>query len=482
MLRSLPRLTPASYTRPTRLLGSTGLAPRQLLPLLQHPAQSSAPQQPPRPALPTPSGWQSSNHAAPAAYPRSIPSAIGTNSRASHPFSSGNGQPAKESKETKEERNQRLTAEKERCIAARHNAPVWPLADAVKAAHHPLWCAAERWVNSDQRADGLTLITTHACGFSKESWRPVFAKLFPLLSASEGRQFGTGEPLPTGAGAERPHINELWFLEDTNHGVSVDLNAGKLGDALCWDDSARELINFVENVLPSVGSEAPFQLPLELNGKSAEQAGQTPTNGAKRRIIGVGHSYGGNALAQAAAARPELFEAILLVEPMTVPSLVNAGESGSPLTLGALKRRAEWPSLEDAGKVRSNALFSRWEEEQFGIWLSHYLVPSEAGDGVTLATPTWAEAQTFSEPDAPMRGWECLPKLSMPVGFLMAGDETWMTGETVAQELVWRPQRARNERIMDASHLVIQERPQETAESVDRFLRTLPTWDESPQQ
>ncbi|EKD03337.1 hypothetical protein A1Q2_02366 [Trichosporon asahii var. asahii CBS 8904] len=485
MLRTLPRLLPkpASYARPTTLRGSTGLTPRSLLPLLQHPNQSTAPQQPPRPVLPTPSGWSSTLHAAPAAYPRSLASAIGTNARDSHPFATasaaGNAQPVKESKE---ERNKRLALEKDRCIAARHDSPVWPFDTALKAEHHPLWIAAERWVNSTQAPDGLTIITTHACGFSKESWRPVFAKLFPLLEAGaeSGAAFGTGERLP----GDAPHINEIWFLEDTNHGVSVDLNKGRLGDALCWDDSARELINFVENVLPAVGDEADeagFQLPFELGGKSAQQAGKTPADGLKRKVVGIGHSYGGNALAQAAASRPDLFDAILLVEPMTVPSLVNAGESGSPLTMGALKRRSEWPSLAEAGNVRSNALFSRWEEEQFRIWLSHYLVPSPSG-GMELATPTWAEAQTFSEPDAPMRGWECLPDLGMPVGFLMAGDETWMTGEEVAQELVWRPQRARNERILDASHLVIQEKPAETAASIGRFLRTLPSWDERPQK
>lgn len=383
-------------------------------------------------------------------------------------------------KETKEERNTRLAGEVTACISARHDSPVWPLETALKAEHHPLWCAAERWVNSTQSADGLTIITTHACGFSKESWRPVFARLFPLLDSSAGAAFGTGEPLQDG---KAPHINEIWFLEDTNHGISVDLNAGRLGDALCWDDSARELVNFVENVLPTVGTEAPFQLPFELNGKSAEQAGHKSKDAPKRKVVGIGHSYGGNALAQAAASRPDLFDAIMLVEPMTVPSLVNDGAKASPLTLGALKRRSEWPSIQDAGKVRENALFSRWEEEQFAIWLSHYLVSSQSGDrAVTLATPTWAEAQTFSEPDAPMRGWECLPNLPMPVGFLMAGDETWMTGEEVARELVWRPKRARNERILEASHLVIQEQPQRTAESVERFLRTLPSWDQNPQQ
>lgn len=107
--------------------------------------------------------------------------------------------------------------------------------------------------------------------------------------------------------------------------------------------------------------------------------------------------------------------------------------------------------------VRNNALFKTWDDEAFALWLSHHLAPvdpSKPDGAVTLATPTWAEAATFSEPYAPARGWDKLADLQLPVGFLMAGDEFWMGGDNVANEMVWRPKRARNERIMDASHLV----------------------------
>lgn len=99
-------------------------------------------------------------------------------------------------------------------------------------------------------------------------------------------------------------------------------------------------------------------------------------------------------------------------------------------------------------------MFSRFDPETYKIWLSHGLVPTGQGEEVQLATPTWAEAAIFSDPRAPQRGWDLLPKLQCPVGFLMAEDPAWMGGEKFARELVWRPPRARHERVPGAGHLV----------------------------
>lgn len=568
--RQVQRQTPASYPRYAgKPRGDCpGIAPRTLLPLARNPRQHEhdlqhelelqlqhkdkripAPHPPPRSPPP---GWTVSAHAAPAAYPRSMPQALGSLARDSAPFAvpfaapvapaapatpatrppatsrPGPGHPPAtpaqaqapspaaaaassttaaaaapphaptttqadtKAEETKEERNARVAAERDACIAVRRAARFWPLEEALATPHPPLWVSAERWAPDAAPASAAsaaaaptsppgepraTLVFTHALGLTKEHWRPVLRHLLPLLAGSEASgEFGTGRALSSPAPA--PAIDDLWLLEDTNHGASVDLNAGALGPAVVWDDSARELLNFVEHVLPAVPRRegADFALPYAREAGAAGAADGAGGGEGKRRVIGVGHSYGANALVQAAHAWPGAFDALLLIEPMTIPVLVNG--PGAPLTTGALRRRAMWPSREAAAAVRGNALFGRWDEEQFQEWLDA-LVPVPGVPGaVQLPTPTWAEAQSFSEPDAPMRGWNKLPDLDIPVGFVMAGDETWMTGEDVANELVWRPRRPRNERIMAASHLVIQEQPLETARAIDRFLRSLPTWEQ----
>lgn len=255
-------------------------------------------------------------------------------------------------------------------------------------------------------------------------------------------------------------INDIFFLDDVNHGVSIDLNAGNLAAPHTWVDTGRDIVNFVENVLPAVPA-GPAPQQLEWIDKGKRPSGQ---------VVGIGHSYGGCGLVHAAHSRPDLFSSIFLVEPMVSfvsrtyadsqcpPKLINDPSKGFPLTLGAIKRRSEWPSREAAAtSVRGNALFKSWDDEAFDLWLSHHLVPvdyaAESGP-VTLATPTWAEAATFSDQLAALRGWDKLPELPMPVGFLMAEDEFWMWGEETANEMVWRPPRARNERVKGASHLV----------------------------
>lgn len=157
--------------------------------------------------------------------------------------------------------------------------------------------------------------------------------------------------------------------------------------------------------------------------------------------------------------------------------MVNYPSKGYPLTLGALKRRSHWPSRAAAAEaVRNNPMFRSWDDAVFDTWLSHSLVASDPvqPDGpVELATPTWAEASVFSDPHSTLHGWDGLPKLQMPTGFLMAADEVWMAGEDMANEMVWRPPRARNERIMDTSHLIVQEAPKKAADALWRFLTTL---------
>lgn len=83
----------------------------------------------------------------------------------------------------------------------------------------------------------------------------------------------------------------------------------------------------------------------------------------------------------------------------------------------------------------------------------------------------------FSDPSAPQRGWDKLLDVTCPVGFVLAGNPMWLGGPKVHAEIPWRAARSRNERIMDAGHLALQEKPKETAEALWRFLATLAAGD-----
>lgn len=105
------------------------------------------------------------------------------------------------------------------------------------------------------------------------------------------------------------------MLDDTHHAASVDLNAGRLGPAHSWSDTARDVLNFVEHVLPAVQAEeapAPWELQWEKDGRTAPQ------------VVGIGHSYGASGLVQAANARPDLFSSLFLVEPMVSAEILRS--------------------------------------------------------------------------------------------------------------------------------------------------------------
>lgn len=157
----------------------------------------------------------------------------------------------------------------------------------------------------------------------------------------------------------------------------------------------------------------------------------------------------------------------------------------NPIVGAAIKRRSNWPSVKAADAAnRNNPLFATWDADVFQTWLTHHIVPVDPStpDGeVTLATPSWAEAAVFSDPNGSPRGWDRLPRLRVPAGFLMAENEDWMGGEDLAREMSTRAPRARNERVMNTGHLLPQEAPEQMAEAMWRYLTTLAAgeWDKT---
>lgn len=273
-------------------------------------------------------------------------------------------------------------------------------------------------------------------------------------------------------------IDDIWLFDDCTHGMSVDLNRGLIGPAQTWEDTGRDILNFVLHVLPGVKS-APakdrgWQLPWLPEGS----APLVP-------VIGMGGSFGGTGQICAAHARPDLFEAIFLVDPMCPPrevwTLAWVEREGIDKTVfrarDSLKRRDTWASRQAArDAMAAIPFFQRWDPRTFDLMISHGLVPVDPSnpDGpVTLATPGSQECAVFVEPTAAARAWDRLSTLRVPTAFLMAGDPERTLGEDITQELVWRPPLARNERLMNTQHLVMQEDPSQTAAAAWRMLHTL---------
>lgn len=147
-------------------------------------------------------------------------------------------------------------------------------------------------------------------------------------------------------------------------------------------------------------------------------AQQSPT-----AIIGAGHSMGGAALVMAALRAPELFQALVLYEPIIFPPQVRIGmtETGipSPLADGARRRRGTFASFDEAitnysskpplNVMRPDALRAYVMD---GFNTQH--------NGISIKCSPEHEARTY-EMGAIHETWNDLPKLRVPV-WLVSGE------------------------------------------------------------
>ncbi|KAL1409319.1 hypothetical protein Q8F55_003300 [Vanrija albida] len=473
-----PPPTYALYTGPTNTpYPIIDPAVSTLLPLFAPPPQT-APAYPPRPELPTalPAGWTRTLHAAPAAYPRSGANAVGNLVRESKPFSSNLPVPADKANDKKFKAKQYAT-EAANCARAHYLDHILTADEASASTQPHLWLGVERW-SRDKPTGGVTLILTQANGLIKEQWAPTIKSILERGPRAPGAEFGTGLPIRHDT---KVLIDDVWFLDAVTHGTSIDLNAGLQGTTHTWYDTARDILNFTAHIIPGLqGQRAPYALEWKPEG-TAQYADVVP----------VGHSWGASAGIQAAALRPDLFRAILNIEPTSPPlsvpysDFIQRGPATFGQAFGAIRRRNEWPSREAAREQMSQqAFYKAWAPSTFDIFITHGLVPVDASNPngpVQLATPPWAEAAVFTDDTAVGATWDKLLSLKIPSGFIMCGDEEpiWTGGSVLTRELVWRPWRSRNERIADGGHLLVQEKPEELAGAIWRFFTTLDagSWD-----
>jgi len=115
---------------------------------------------------------------------------------------------------------------------------------------------------------------------------PVVNRLISLSSTDSKQNFGDADStLPSILTSTR--VNEVWFLDDYHHGQSIDLNKGLIGPVHSWLDGGRDVANFIKHILPFI----------DHSNVSETLTWQADINSAKpRKVIGLGHSVGGNAM------------------------------------------------------------------------------------------------------------------------------------------------------------------------------------------
>ncbi|KAH6910751.1 Alpha/beta hydrolase family-domain-containing protein [Coprinopsis sp. MPI-PUGE-AT-0042] len=331
-----------------------------------------------------------------------------------------------------------------------------------------LWNVLNRYVRKGLKADnstGLTLFFAHANGFNKEIWEPT---LGVLLDSPSGKL-----------------IDEVWVWESVQHGDAALINRDSLSRWFDWSDNTRDIVNFLTNFLPSRATSE--RLPLHLRRLPEEESNRRREKGfAYRRLMQVGHSYGGCTSACAVENFPKLFDSLVLIDPViakpsSVPEVAREVHERTDLLLkNSLVRRDTWSSREEAleGYLKS-PFFRAWHPSTLRVYVDagmYETVDDEGKPVIKLKMPGIYESIVFAERQLGHEVYNGLAQIEerIPIHWVMPGrddaDEFGPPG--ASQQRVWaRLKNATNVRITGAGHLIAQERPEELAENLHEFIQ-----------
>lgn len=196
--------------------------------------------------------------------------------------------------------------------------------------------------------------------------------------------------------------------------------------------------------------------------------------------VGVGHSLGAVLTVSAALRRPELFRAIVAIEPVFLNPLKMAaydifrglGLAGRvhPLVAGARRRRRMFANAEEMYvHYRQAPVFNRLDDHALRVYVDAAVRPRADGQAVDLVvTPEW-EAQVYTT--GPFNLWRQLTQLSVPM-LVILGAESNTFDQGAVKALRRRLPQARLVEVPGAGHLVPLEQPAEVAGLILEFLDT----------
>ncbi|MEO1163153.1 MAG: alpha/beta hydrolase [Chloroflexota bacterium] len=195
-------------------------------------------------------------------------------------------------------------------------------------------------------------------------------------------------------------------------------------------------------------------------------------------VVAVGHSIGGIMTILAALERPEIFKAIIMLDPVIVPPeacayMEQQRAQGKPahnkMAERASKRKRAFASVDDAfDNFHGKSIFADWSDEVLRLYVEHGTQP--CGDERCLTwSPEW-EAFYFSTYYTQI--WEALvklPALDVPMLFISGGDSDTFTPES-ARKVAELVTNATHDSVLGYGHMFPQAAPQQTADRIQKWL------------
>jgi pimeloyl-ACP methyl ester carboxylesterase len=194
-------------------------------------------------------------------------------------------------------------------------------------------------------------------------------------------------------------------------------------------------------------------------------------------VVGMGHSLGAVTTLLAAAARPELFSALVLIDPVLLPLRLLWGlrllrlfglQGRVPRAVLARRRRRVFRGKTEALRLflSGRGIFKRWSPEFVEAYLECGLLEKDARTAVLRCDPE-LEAQIFES--VPTGIWKTVGRIACPV-LALRGDRS----DVFLPEAAARFQRSRPGGeiavIHGTGHFPPMEKPAESAARILEFL------------
>ncbi len=262
---------------------------------------------------------------------------------------------------------------------------------------------------------GVAVVLAHATGFHGRVWAPVAE---PLVRAG----------------------SHVWSFDFRGHGDS-DRDPGL---RYHWDRFADDVLAVVSEL--GVGRKA---------------------------LVGAGHSKGAAALLLAEEREPGTFARLWCYEPIVIPSEAPLSpQPDGPLSQGARRRRARWPSRDEArASFGARSPFAVLHPDALDAYVDHGLRERDDGTFELECAPE-DEATVYAMQFA-HRAYADLAAVACPV-LVACGEQTDAIVPALGQKLVDRLPDGRLEVMSGLGHLGPLQDPAAAAASILRFVGLRP--------
>lgn len=194
-----------------------------------------------------------------------------------------------------------------------------------------------------------------------------------------------------------------------------------------------------------------------------------------RPQVAMGHSLGAVSTVYAAVKRPELFQTLVLVDPVFLPPHIlqmaaanpNMMRQHMPMVDRAFNRKNRWSTRQAAfNRFREKKVFGRWSDEALWDYVNHSI--AESNGEFVLRWPRDWEAAFYANP--PQKVWEAIAQVKHPTLAIRGTETDTLFPDAWANWQQLQPHATFVE-LPDVGHMMMMERPLLVANTILNYLK-----------